>query len=78
MIEEPNELDEIRDQANVVGKLTPRDFAKLHDVAPQLIYYHIRNKHLKLEYCACGRKVLDVKTANAFMETKAEARRRKA
>jgi hypothetical protein len=60
------ELEDIAEQAREVGKLTPIEYAKLHNISPQLIYYHIRNKHLELEYCICGRKVLDVKTADEY------------
>jgi hypothetical protein len=62
------ELEDIAEQAREVGKLTPREYAKLHDKAPQLIYYHIRQKHFELEWCICGRRVIDVKTVDAFFE----------
>lgn len=41
-------------------KLTPREYAKLRDISPQLLYYYIKQKVLELEFCACGRKILDV------------------
>jgi hypothetical protein len=57
---------ELEDQAEVVGFLTPREYAKLRGKSPQLIYYHIRNKHIDIEPCRCGRKVLEVALADKF------------
>ncbi len=76
--DEDFELLDIEDQAKEVGKLTPREYAKLRGKVPQLIYYYIRNKKLELEYCICGRRVLDVATTDAFfasMEAKDHKRR---
>jgi hypothetical protein len=64
------ELEDIADQAREVGKLTPREYAKLNGMAPQLVYYYIRTKKLELEYCLCGRRVLDVNTADKFFESR--------
>ncbi len=65
-----DELDrlELEDQVAEVGKLTPREYARLRQMNPQLIYYHLRQGNLKIELCICGRKVIDVKTADAFFE----------
>lgn len=71
----PDELDEIRDQAEEVGFLTPREFAKLMDVAPQQIYYWIRNGVLETEQCRCGRRILNVDIATKNIQAKKEARR---
>lgn len=60
------ELEDIRDQAATVGKLTPREYAKIRNMQPQLVYYHLRNHHIDLELCVCGRKVIDVKKTDAF------------
>lgn len=60
------ELLDIEEQAREVGKLTPLEYARLRGKVPQLIYYYIRNQKLSLEYCVCGRRVLDVKTADDF------------
>jgi hypothetical protein len=77
MPEEPDfELEDLKEQANEVGKLSPKEYAKLRGISSvQLIYYHIRRKHLTLEHCICGRRVLDVKLADAFFQTQEEARR---
>lgn len=62
------ELDrlELQDQADEVGKLTPREYARLRGMAPQLVYYHIRQDHIELETCICGRKVIDVASVDSF------------
>jgi hypothetical protein len=70
----PTDLEEIQDQADVVGKLTPREYAQLRGMSPQLVYYYIRNKVLELEYCLCGRRVLDVNKADDNLQKKKEAR----
>jgi len=59
---------EIEDQAETVGKLTPREYAKIRNMQPQLVYYHLRNKHIELEWCVCGRKVIDVKKVDAYFD----------
>ena len=59
---------EIEDQAETVGKLTPREYAKIRHMQPQLVYYHIRNGHFPLELCVCGRKVIDVKIVDDYFE----------
>jgi hypothetical protein len=64
------ELLDIQDQADEVGKLTPREFAKLVGIAPQLVYYYIRSGQLEIENCICGRKVVDVKKAQAVVDDK--------
>jgi hypothetical protein len=56
-------------------KLTPREFAYLRSkqtstiVSPQRVYYYIRRERLKLEYCDCGRKVLDVQAATELFDS---------
>lgn len=68
MDEKELELLDIEDQAAEVGKLTPREYAKIRHMQPQLVYYHLRLNHFKLEMCVCGRKVIDVKEADAYFE----------
>lgn len=58
------------------SKLTPREFARLQDMAPQLVYYYIRNGVLTTEECLCGRRVLDVEASTAALQARQEARRR--
>ena len=68
------ELADIAEQAEIVGKLSPREYAKLRGTTPQSIYYHIRNKTIELEYCVCGRRVVDVAKADASLQEKARQR----
>jgi hypothetical protein len=65
---DPEDLDQLdlEDQATEVGLLTPREYARLRHFTPQNIYHHIRNKHIEVELCRCGRKVIDVKKADEF------------
>jgi hypothetical protein len=65
---DPEDLDllELEDQAEEVGYLTPREYARLRHFTPQNIYYHIRNKHIEVETCKCGRKVISVSAADKF------------
>jgi hypothetical protein len=49
--------------------LSPRDFAKVIKASPQLVYYHIRQGHIKKKRCVCGRTVINVEEAKAFWET---------
>jgi hypothetical protein len=66
--EEDLERLELQDQAETVGTMTPRDFAKLYGVAPQLVYYYIRTKKLPVVYCACGRKTINYNEAKALFD----------
>lgn len=70
------ELEDIAEQADEVGFLTPREYGRLHGIAPQLLYYYIRNKKLRIEICKCGRKVLDVKETDKFFEERHAAKRK--
>jgi len=65
---DPEDLDrfDLEDQATEVGFLTPREYARLRHFTPQNIYHHIRNKHIEVELCRCGRKVIDVKKTDEF------------
>ena len=68
MDDEDFERLEIEDQAQEVGFLTPREYAKIRFMQPQLVYYHIRNKHIEVELCRCGRKVINVKAVDEYFE----------
>jgi hypothetical protein len=59
-----------QDELGDTEKLTPRDFADLVGVTPQLIYYHINAKHISIEKCQCGRKVVDVAEALKYWNSK--------
>lgn len=60
------ELDELGD----ARLLTPRDFAKLIGVAPQLVYYYVRTGKLEIEVCDCGRKCVVVEQAVKFFNNR--------
>lgn len=62
--------DELADQAEL-GKMSPREYAKLKGIAPQLVYYWARAGHVKVENCICGRKVIDVASADAYLSERA-------
>jgi len=49
-------------------KLSPRDYGKLRGIAPQLVYYHIRQGHVDKERCLCGRTVIDIEKADQFFK----------
>lgn len=70
-----DELQDIEEQAREVGKLTPREMAKLLDVYPQQVYKEIREGRLELEWCICGRRVVDVAKATDVFQAKARKRR---
>ena len=67
--------DELFEQMQVddldgAKKLSPRDLAALLGTTPQLLYYHIRQKHIELETCQCGRRVLDVEATTEFWQSR--------
>src|SRR6516164_3827613 len=74
--EEDLELFELKDQAEEVGFLTPREYAKARGMNPQLVYYYIRTGAIKDERCKCGRRVLDVRATDETLQTKAATRGR--
>ena len=55
-------------------KLTPREYGRLRGMAPQLVYYYIRNGVIEVERCICGRKVIDVEQTDKVLQAKKEAR----
>jgi hypothetical protein len=63
------------DELHGATKLSPVEYARMRGMKPQLVYYHLRThgdptkeKHIQLENCQCGRKVVDVKLADAYFE----------
>lgn len=58
------ELDELQDAT----KLSPRDYGKMRGIQPQLVYYHIREGHIKKEHCLCGRSVVDIDAADMYFK----------
>ena len=55
-----------RDELEGAEKLSPREYGKLRGIQPQLVYYHLRENHIKDERCVCGRRVIDVAAADEF------------
>jgi hypothetical protein len=58
------ELEDLEDAT----KCSPRDYGKLRGIAPQLVYYHIRNGKVDKERCICGRSVIDIDKADQFFK----------
>lgn len=58
-------------------KLSPIEYARFRDMAPQMVYYYIRQGVIEVEVCVCGRKVVSVEdTDKALRARKAEKKRR--
>lgn len=49
-------------------KLSPRDYGKLRGIAPQLVYYHLRQENLNWDHCDCGRRVIVIDEADQFFK----------
>lgn len=66
------QADEEADRIELQTKATPIEYARLHGMAPQRVYYFLRNHstrngvQLAAEQCVCGRKVIDMKLADTF------------
>ena len=57
-----------RDELEGATKLSPRDYGKLRGISPQLVYYHIREGHIKWSHCECGRKVIVIDEADEYFK----------
>lgn len=64
------EEDEKADRLELQTKATPIEYGRLRGIVPQKIYYHIRNRHIEVEECVCGRKVIDIAAADAYFGLK--------
>jgi hypothetical protein len=63
--------DELTDQLEAarsgIVMMSVREYAKVRGVEPQLIYYYIRTGKISQDACpCCGRKVIDVGSADEF------------
>jgi hypothetical protein len=67
-------IEELQEQADEVGFLTPREFAKLVNIAPQQVYAWIRKGVIESERCKCGRRVVEVERALAVVEERGRAK----
>jgi hypothetical protein len=62
---------DLEDQAQEVGFLTPREYAKLRGMTPQMVYYYIRTGVVKDELCKCGRRIVNVLATDEALSEKA-------
>jgi hypothetical protein len=66
---EKGDLEDLAEQTH----LTPIEYAKLRGMTPQVVYYHIRRGTIKDERCKCGRRVVEVRSADEALQAKARA-----
>jgi hypothetical protein len=64
-------VEELQEQADETGYLTPREFAKLRGVHAQQVYGWIRKGLFSSEKCKCGRTIVNVKEAVEALERRA-------
>ena len=67
-IQQDDEDDRIETQT----KATPIEYARSRSIAPQRVYYMLRNKKLGDERCVCGRRVIDIQEADEVFGLKKE------
>lgn len=71
------EADELEDQMELAAtepglvKMSVREYAKARKLQPQLVYYYIRRGYIDEGKCICGRKVIDVASADEYLASKA-------
>jgi len=56
------------EQQHDVTKLSPVEYGKLRNIAPQLVYYHLREEHIAWDRCECGRKVINIEEADKYLK----------
>lgn len=70
------EADELSDQIELAAtepelvKMSVREYAKARKLQPQLVYYYIRRGYIAEGKCICGRKVIDVASADKYLASK--------
>jgi hypothetical protein len=57
-------VEELQEQADEVGYLTPREYAKLKGKQPQQVYTWIRKGVIKSEKCKCGKTIVNTMEAD--------------
>jgi hypothetical protein len=72
------DMDELFDEFDKFAnegaeKLSPREYAALRDMVPQMVYYYIRTGVVKAETCICGRKVVDVARTDEALQAHKKA-----
>ena len=65
------EADELEDHLEAAAQglvsMSVQEYARARKIQPQLIYYYIRRNRIRVKPCGeCGRKVIDVKDADAI------------
>jgi len=74
--------DELQDQLELAEdgrtKMSVVEYARAKGKQPQLLYYYVRTGRIKVESCVCGRKVIDVVSANEFLAEQDKKAREKA
>lgn len=60
------------DDIEYLEKMSVREYAKYKKMEPQLVYYYIRKGDIIAEACVCGRKVIDVATADKFLDSRVQ------
>jgi hypothetical protein len=53
-----------RDETADQPLITPVEYGRLRGIAPQLVYYYIRNKKIDTQICPCGRRCIDKEAAD--------------
>ena len=64
-------VEELQEQAEEVGFLTPREFAKLRGVHAQQVYTWIRKGWIESEKCKCGRTIVNTAKAVEALDKRA-------
>lgn len=59
-VQQDDEEDRLAEQTHA----TPIEYARSRSIAPQRVYYYLRNKKLASSTCQCGRRVIDMAEAD--------------
>lgn len=70
-VQEDEEADKLETQTHA----TPIEYARSRGMAPQRVYYHLRNNRLASSTCQCGRRVIDMAEADELFDIKRERNR---
>lgn len=66
--------DELQDKLQAahdgIIKMSVREYATARGMQPQLVYYYVRKGYINQDPCICGRMVIDVKSADAYLAEK--------
>lgn len=60
--------DELKDRAEIFGRMSPIEYGRLRKITPQRVYHWIRNKRLAYDPCGeCGRATILVSEADRLL-----------